>query len=605
MTVLCRTCSQDAEHARSLFDMKGSDVLQNILKLTGIWLSDKPGVPSRICLSCLRDLNKAIAFRERCIKTNDSWFEEQGSQADLAPPLKTDIDRKEITVQQVPLKTNDSWVETQDAQSDLGTPMKYDSDKKEIRVQLVPFDTSQKPKMAVLRKISSQRSWRPDLTDVSCIGPVDPLRCEDIIQVNKPKMAVLRKMPQQPTRKPAEKIICNLVNFFSRSEVASVDVVKSLRPQDISQVNKQKVPVPRKILPHRSRKRNESPSKTMGNLINFFSDPDVPSVRKMSTQRTREPDETAFKSRDNLVRFFAEPEVSSVNIVDPESRIDISQVKIKPINISQKQTKIVPAKTSRQCIKKLDETRFTTIENIIYQLAGPVPSSVDLMDPLRCEDIIKEMNEPLLSNEDPEDSKNQEVIEEDYGNQEVIDEEYKSQEGVRAVPSSKRKKVEFFCDQCGRSFTEKGNFNLHLKRHLGIREYQCKECDRREISQHLLNLHVRIKHRGEKPYVCKYCGQRFNNCLRRLDHERNHKESPDHRPYVCHVCNKAFKKKRMLNHHRVVHTGEQPYHCELCQSHFNRKNSLRTHFKSKHHQSRVEKQAKILYGADTSLLEDK
>nr|XP_036675322.1 uncharacterized protein LOC118878097 [Drosophila suzukii] len=31
---------------------------------------DHPGVPTKICLSCLLDLNDAVAFRERCIKTN-------------------------------------------------------------------------------------------------------------------------------------------------------------------------------------------------------------------------------------------------------------------------------------------------------------------------------------------------------------------------------------------------------------------------------------------------------------------------------------------------------------------------------------------------------
>lgn len=40
MTTLCRTCGQEAEHAKSLFDKEARDVLSNILKLTGFWVGD-------------------------------------------------------------------------------------------------------------------------------------------------------------------------------------------------------------------------------------------------------------------------------------------------------------------------------------------------------------------------------------------------------------------------------------------------------------------------------------------------------------------------------------------------------------------------------------
>lgn len=117
----------------------------------------------------------------------------------------------------------------------------------------------------------------------------------------------------------------------------------------------------------------------------------------------------------------------------------------------------------------------------------------------------------------------------------------------------------YICDQCGKTFSEKGNFNVHLTRHMGVKQFQCQECDRSEFTMHLLKLHVRIKHRGELPYVCKYCGQRFKNCNIRLKHERRHKESPVHRPHLCHICGKAFLDKESLRLHSVVHTGEQPY----------------------------------------------
>ncbi|XP_052853775.1 zinc finger protein 184-like [Drosophila gunungcola] len=536
MSELCRTCGQEAEHAKMLFHKERSYVLHNILKLTGIWLSEKPGVPSRICLTCLLDLHKAMAFRERCIKANESWSEQKDPHADLDPPLKDDVDQEGI------------------------------------RVQLVPLNSLHKPKMAVLRKISPQRSRIPDDT------PCDPI-----------------ERPQELRRILGEtlpKTQGNLVHFFCDPVVPSVKVVEPLGREDIIQLTKKKI-----------------------------------SVRKISPQRT--------KSIGNISNFFSGPEVPSMDILDSVRSEDIIQVKIEPSSTSQEQKEIMSARIPQPSNRKLYRTRFKIIDNCIYHLASPESPSVEL-DPLRCEDNILVMNEPLLSDDEPEEPVNQEIMKEEPGIQHDVEVKSTNEQIIDVRPSSNnktkrtiRKKTKeenyaarkkwaavqralakeqrpYFCDQCGKTFSEQGNFNLHLKRHKGVREFQCKECDRKFFSQHLLSLHVRIKHRGEKPYKCKYCGQRFHNCLRRLDHERNHKESPDHRPYVCPICNKAFKKSRMLKFHGVVHTGEQPYQCEICQTHFNRKSSLRTHFKSNQHRLRVEKQekAKTLDDGDETLPED-
>ncbi|XP_022218550.2 zinc finger protein 226-like isoform X2 [Drosophila obscura] len=145
----------------------------------------------------------------------------------------------------------------------------------------------------------------------------------------------------------------------------------------------------------------------------------------------------------------------------------------------------------------------------------------------------------------------------------------------------------FYCDQCGKWFQDKSNLNVHLTRHTGVKQFECEECGRKEFTMHLLSLHIRVKHKGELPYSCKYCGQRFDNCIKRLRHERQHKECPDIRPHVCPVCGKAFQLKRALRMHEIVHTGEQPFHCEVCDVHFNRKSSLQTHNRSKLHIKKV------------------
>ncbi|XP_065721612.2 transcription factor Ouib isoform X3 [Drosophila suzukii] len=165
MATLCRTCGQQAEHSKGLFDKEGNDALCNIHKLTGIWFGDHPGVPTKICLSCLLDLNDAVAFRERCIKTNISWFEDQD-------------------------KPDDSSTDTADEKETI---------KKKARIVIVPYPKNVVPVVLPYKglkqaTIPPQRSKdlvkippKP-LDDPVCpedpsAEPVDPLRCEDPIYV--------------------------------------------------------------------------------------------------------------------------------------------------------------------------------------------------------------------------------------------------------------------------------------------------------------------------------------------------------------------------------------------------------------------------------------
>lgn len=76
------------------------------------------------------------------------------------------------------------------------------------------------------------------------------------------------------------------------------------------------------------------------------------------------------------------------------------------------------------------------------------------------------------------------------------------------------------CDQCGRHFSDQSNFKLHMLRHTGIKNFKCGQCNKAYYTEHLLQLHERIVHRGERPYACKYCEKTFHNSTTRVIHER-------------------------------------------------------------------------------------
>lgn len=62
------------------------------------------------------------------------------------------------------------------------------------------------------------------------------------------------------------------------------------------------------------------------------------------------------------------------------------------------------------------------------------------------------------------------------------------------------------CFTCGKKFQRWKNFSLHLKRHLGWKEFGCTVCDKKFVVRSALVEHMRM-HSGFSPLKCKVCGK--------------------------------------------------------------------------------------------------
>ncbi|XP_037954785.1 putative mediator of RNA polymerase II transcription subunit 26 isoform X2 [Teleopsis dalmanni] len=60
------------------------------------------------------------------------------------------------------------------------------------------------------------------------------------------------------------------------------------------------------------------------------------------------------------------------------------------------------------------------------------------------------------------------------------------------------------CFTCGKKFQRWKNFSLHLKRHLGWKEFGCNICDKKFVVRSALVEHMRM-HTGHTPLKCKIC----------------------------------------------------------------------------------------------------
>ncbi|XP_077474248.1 uncharacterized protein LOC144087970 [Stigmatopora argus] len=103
-------------------------------------------------------------------------------------------------------------------------------------------------------------------------------------------------------------------------------------------------------------------------------------------------------------------------------------------------------------------------------------------------------------------------------------------------------------------------------------KYACSRCD---IVFH--NPGTLVTHqRAHLPYWCDACKEQFAAKAELKRHRC------DDDPGKCHLCGKTWATLWALQTHMVVHTGEKPFVCRFCGQRFTQKGSMRTHLVRKH-----------------------
>ncbi|XP_068939795.1 DNA-binding protein Ikaros isoform X11 [Petaurus breviceps papuanus] len=76
------------------------------------------------------------------------------------------------------------------------------------------------------------------------------------------------------------------------------------------------------------------------------------------------------------------------------------------------------------------------------------------------------------------------------------------------IPKSYSRERPFQCNQCGASFTQKGNLLRHIKLHSGEKPFKCHLCNYACRRRDALTGHLRT-HSVGKPHKCGYCGRSY------------------------------------------------------------------------------------------------
>ncbi|XP_077982409.1 zinc finger protein ZFAT-like [Glandiceps talaboti] len=141
-------------------------------------------------------------------------------------------------------------------------------------------------------------------------------------------------------------------------------------------------------------------------------------------------------------------------------------------------------------------------------------------------------------------------------------------DGLRRHMESVHSGIKYKCAECGLETASKYYLKIHMKKHLGGKQYQCTLCafnttDETEIKTHIGDLHPEITP-AELEMV--------------MGRRARIKSKLGKRPYKCPYCGKLFHRGSSdLKRHIWAHKGINPFRCHIC-GHGTRSNSnLKAH----------------------------
>ena len=104
-------------------------------------------------------------------------------------------------------------------------------------------------------------------------------------------------------------------------------------------------------------------------------------------------------------------------------------------------------------------------------------------------------------------------------------------------------------------------------------EFPCEFCGKIFKRRKILNEHRKI-HTGKIPRECKICGKHSYGASSYMYHLRTH---TGERPHVCDICGNAYITSTQLTNHRRIHSTERPFSCDICKKDFRCIGDLKRH----------------------------
>lgn len=156
----------------------------------------------------------------------------------------------------------------------------------------------------------------------------------------------------------------------------------------------------------------------------------------------------------------------------------------------------------------------------------------------------------------------------------------------------------YACKLCRKFYERRDKCTVHVKTHLGIKQYTCVVCSAKFVCKSDVMKHIRCSHTNPRPIQCPKCPKRFKSKFYLAEHDNVHKGV---RPYSCTDCDQSYHHKVSLQIHMKSHLPPQNLACEYCGKVFPYRTRLLSHIASVHLKKRRNFRCRFCYNLYSSL----
>lgn len=158
--------------------------------------------------------------------------------------------------------------------------------------------------------------------------------------------------------------------------------------------------------------------------------------------------------------------------------------------------------------------------------------------------------------------------------------------------------ISYACKLCKKSYERKDKCTVHVKTHLGIKQYVCILCQAKFVCKSDVMKHIRCSHTNPRPILCSKCPKRFRSKFDLAEHMNVHRGI---KPYQCADCEQSYHHKVSLQMHVKSHMPPQNLACEYCGKVFPYRTRLLSHIGSVHMKDRRNFRCRFCYNLYSSL----
>lgn len=175
-------------------------------------------------------------------------------------------------------------------------------------------------------------------------------------------------------------------------------------------------------------------------------------------------------------------------------------------------------------------------------------------------------------------------------------EEISVEENIEHVTIEKRSR--YVCRLCRKKYSRKDKCIVHVKTHLGIKQYLCTLCPAKFVCKSDVLKHIRSTHTNPRPFQCPKCPRRLRSKFDLTEHDNVHEGI---KPYACQECGLRYHHKVSLQMHAKSHLPSQNLACEYCGNVFPFRTRLLSHIASVHMKNRRNFRCHFCYNLYSSL----